>query len=83
VCRVMSLWPCNDIDFLTGKLHVRRSKGGTPSVHTIGGRDLRVSIISGHLPNRRERLEPARAADVQAAVGTRPATTAATTNSTA
>src|SRR4051812_29209566 len=28
----------DDIDFQTGKLHVRRSKGGTPSVHPIGGR---------------------------------------------
>src|SRR5262249_54616522 len=27
----------------TGKLHVRRSKGGQPSVHPIGGRELRAS----------------------------------------
>ena len=32
----------DDIDFRTGKLHVRRSKGGTPSVHPIGGRELRA-----------------------------------------
>ena len=32
----------DDIDFQTGKLHVRRSKGGTPGVHPIGGRELRA-----------------------------------------
>ena len=32
----------DDIDFRTGKLHVRRSKGGTASVHPIGGRELRA-----------------------------------------
>ena len=32
----------DDIDFQTGKLHVRRAKGGTASVHPIGGRELRV-----------------------------------------
>ena len=32
----------DDIDFQTGKLHVRRSKGGTASVHPIGGRELRA-----------------------------------------
>ena len=32
----------DDIDFRAGKLHVRRSKGGTPSVHPIGGRELRA-----------------------------------------
>ena len=32
----------DDIDFRTGKLHVRRSKGGTPSVHPIRGRELRA-----------------------------------------
>ena len=31
----------DDIDFQTGKLHVRRAKGGTASVHPIGGRELR------------------------------------------
>src|SRR3974390_1881433 len=31
-----------DIDFQTGKLHVRRAKGGTASVHPIGGRALRA-----------------------------------------
>src|SRR5215470_2066983 len=29
----------DDVDFRTGKLHVRRSKGGQPSVHPIGGRE--------------------------------------------
>jgi len=28
--------------FQTGKLHVRRAKGGTASVHPIGGRELRA-----------------------------------------
>src|SRR5262249_35228276 len=32
----------DDVDFRTGKLHVRRSKGGTASVHPIGGRELRA-----------------------------------------
>ena len=32
----------DDIDFAAGKLHVRRSKGGTASVHPIGGRELRA-----------------------------------------
>ena len=32
----------DDVDFRTGKLHVRRSKGGQPSVHPIGGRELRA-----------------------------------------
>ena len=32
----------DDIDFQTGKLHVRRTKGGTASVHPIGGRELRA-----------------------------------------
>ncbi len=31
----------DDIDFRTGKLHVRRSKGGMASVHPLGGRELR------------------------------------------
>src|SRR3974377_1681534 len=30
----------DDIDFQTGTLHVRRAKGGTASVHPIGGREL-------------------------------------------
>lgn len=29
----------DDISFDTGKLHVRRAKGGTDSVHPIGGRE--------------------------------------------
>ena len=32
----------HDIDFTTRKLHVRRAKGGTTSVHPIGGRELRA-----------------------------------------
>jgi integrase len=32
----------DDIDFQTGNLHVRRAKGGTASVHPIGGRELRA-----------------------------------------
>jgi integrase len=32
----------DDIDFQPGKLHVRRAKGGTASVHPIGGRELRA-----------------------------------------
>ena len=30
----------DDIDFATSKLHVRRSKGGLPSVHPLGGKEL-------------------------------------------
>ena len=32
----------DDIDLATGKLHVRRAKGGTPSVHPIGARESRA-----------------------------------------
>src|SRR5262249_11035488 len=32
----------DDLDWRTGKLHVRRSKGGMTSVHPIGGRELRA-----------------------------------------
>ena len=32
----------DDIDFVSGKMHVRRSKGGSASVHPIGGRELRA-----------------------------------------
>jgi integrase len=32
----------DDIDFTTGKLHVRRAKGGVPSVHPVGGKELRA-----------------------------------------
>jgi type 1 fimbriae regulatory protein FimB/type 1 fimbriae regulatory protein FimE len=32
----------DDIDLATGKLHVRRAKGGTPSVHPIGPRESRA-----------------------------------------
>ena len=42
----------DDIDFQTGKLHVRRAKGGTASVHPIGGRVLRASCSV--LPSQNE-----------------------------
>jgi type 1 fimbriae regulatory protein FimB/type 1 fimbriae regulatory protein FimE len=32
----------DDFDFRTGKLHVRRSKGGEVTVHPIGGREMRA-----------------------------------------
>src|SRR5262249_62073147 len=32
----------DDIAFQSGKLHVRRAKGGTASVHPLGGRELRA-----------------------------------------
>ena len=32
----------DDIDFQTGKLHVRRAKGGLASVHPLGGKELRA-----------------------------------------
>jgi type 1 fimbriae regulatory protein FimB/type 1 fimbriae regulatory protein FimE len=32
----------DDIDFATGKLHVRRAKGGMTSVHPLGGKELRA-----------------------------------------
>ena len=32
----------DDIDFTTAKLHVKRAKGGVPSVHPIGGKELRA-----------------------------------------
>jgi type 1 fimbriae regulatory protein FimE len=32
----------DDLEFATGKLHVRRSKGGVTGVHPIGGRELRA-----------------------------------------
>jgi type 1 fimbriae regulatory protein FimE len=32
----------DDIDFRTGKLHVRRAKGGQASVHPLGGKELRA-----------------------------------------
>jgi type 1 fimbriae regulatory protein FimB/type 1 fimbriae regulatory protein FimE len=32
----------DDVDWRSGKLHVRRSKGGMTSVHPIGGRELRA-----------------------------------------
>jgi type 1 fimbriae regulatory protein FimB/type 1 fimbriae regulatory protein FimE len=32
----------DDIDFTTGKLHVRRAKGGQASVHPLGGKELRA-----------------------------------------
>ena len=32
----------DDVDFTTGKLHVRRAKGGMASVHPLGGKELRA-----------------------------------------
>ena len=32
----------DDIDFNTGRLHVRRTKGGETTVHPIGGKELRA-----------------------------------------
>src|SRR5262245_2685929 len=32
----------DDVDFATGKLHVRRSKNGLASVHPLGGKELRA-----------------------------------------
>ena len=32
----------DDVDFSNGKLHVRRSKGGSACVHPLGGRELRA-----------------------------------------
>jgi type 1 fimbriae regulatory protein FimB/type 1 fimbriae regulatory protein FimE len=32
----------DDVDFSTGKLHVRRAKGGTASVHPLTGREIRA-----------------------------------------
>jgi type 1 fimbriae regulatory protein FimB/type 1 fimbriae regulatory protein FimE len=32
----------DDLDFTTGKIHIRRSKGGQASVHPLGARELRA-----------------------------------------
>jgi integrase len=32
----------DDIDFTTGRLHVRRAKGGETAVHPISGKELRA-----------------------------------------
>jgi integrase len=32
----------DDIDLTTGRLHVRRAKGGATSVHPIGGKEMRA-----------------------------------------
>jgi type 1 fimbriae regulatory protein FimB/type 1 fimbriae regulatory protein FimE len=32
----------DDVDYRTGKLHVRRSKGGQAGVHPIGGKEMRA-----------------------------------------
>src|SRR5215203_4477818 len=32
----------DDIEFATGKLHVRRAKGGMASVHPLGGKEMRA-----------------------------------------
>src|SRR4030095_13737782 len=43
----------DDIDLPAGKLHVRRAKGGTASVHPIGGRELRPAAAKARGPCRR------------------------------
>jgi integrase len=32
----------DDFDLTTGKVHIRRAKGGQPSVHPIGGKEIRA-----------------------------------------
>ena len=32
----------DDVDFTTGRLHVRRAKGGEPGVHPISGKEMRA-----------------------------------------
>jgi type 1 fimbriae regulatory protein FimE len=32
----------DDVDFTTGKLHVRRAKGGITGVHPLGGKEMRA-----------------------------------------
>jgi integrase len=32
----------DDVDFTTGRLHVRRAKGGETAVHPLGGKELRA-----------------------------------------
>jgi type 1 fimbriae regulatory protein FimB/type 1 fimbriae regulatory protein FimE len=32
----------DDFDLTTGKVHIRRAKGGQPSVHPIGGKEMRA-----------------------------------------
>jgi type 1 fimbriae regulatory protein FimE len=32
----------DDVDFTTGRLHVRRAKGGETAVHPISGKELRA-----------------------------------------
>jgi type 1 fimbriae regulatory protein FimB/type 1 fimbriae regulatory protein FimE len=32
----------DDVDFATGRLHVRRAKGGETAVHPISGKELRA-----------------------------------------
>ena len=37
----------DDVDFTTGRLHVRRAKGGETAVHPISGKELRaLSVIT-------------------------------------
>ena len=42
----------DDIDFQTGKLHVRRSKGGTPSVHPSAGANSGPCAVCSARANR-------------------------------
>src|SRR5215208_7379680 len=54
----------DDIEFATGKLHVRRAKGGMASVHPVGGKELRAL-------RRLQRETPERARSVNVFVSER------------
>ena len=41
-CAPASALRWDDIDFASGRLHVRRSKGGETAVHPLGGKELRA-----------------------------------------
>jgi len=54
----------DDIEFVTGKLHVRRAKGGMASVHPLGGKEMRAL-------RRLQRETPERARSVNVFVSER------------
>ena len=54
----------DDIEFVTGKLHVRRAKGGMASVHPLGGKEMRAL-------RRLQRETPQRARSVNVFVSER------------
>ena len=54
----------DDIEFATGKLHVRRAKGGMASVHPLGGKEMRAL-------RRLQRETPQRARSVNVFVSER------------